>query len=349
MVQRPKGTILFVEDSEMIRQIVQVGLGERGYKVVSVPTGEEAFGALRLVLPDLVLLDINLPDIDGYVVCKRIKADPLSHHIPVVMATSLEETGFEIMAIEAGADDFVSKPIDPVVLDARINMLLRRVRRERFANPLTGLPSDVIVEQRIGTAFESGAPFAVCPVDIDDFKAFNDRYGYPRGDEVLAHTARIVADAADYRGKVGAMLDEGDDSVLVGHLGGDNFVYVCPARRAHKIAERIVDAFDATILEHYDEEDAERGHFVLTDRRGDEHEIGPLSISVAIVSTEHRTFWSPLEMLDTADEMKAYAKTQEGSIVVEDRRGRDGGERGQGAAEPGAESGSEAPPADEGD
>ena len=141
-MQRPKGTILFVEDSETVRQIVSVGLNERGYKVVTVETGGEAFGAMPLVRPDLVLLDINLPDIDGYAVCKQIKGDPMSHHVPVVIVTSLDQTGFEIMAIEAGADDFVSKPVDPVVLDARINMIIRRSRRQRFANPLTGLPGN---------------------------------------------------------------------------------------------------------------------------------------------------------------------------------------------------------------
>jgi diguanylate cyclase (GGDEF)-like protein len=325
-VQRPKGKILFVEDSETIRQIVTVGLGERGYEVATVESGEEAFGAMRLVAPDLVLLDINLPDMTGYEVCKRIKADPLSHHVPVIMATSLDQTGFEIMAIEAGADDFVSKPIDPVVLDARINMILRRIRRERFANPLTGLPGDVIVEQRVASAFESGAEFALCHVDIDHFKTYNDQYGYPRGDDLLARTARIVADAAGYMGKVG-VADDGVDSegVLVGHLGGDDFVYVCPAEQAQTIGDKIVETFDAAVPEWYDQEDRERGYITLTDRRGEERRFEFLSISVVIVSTARRTFWSPLEMVDTAGELKAYAKSLEGSVVVEDRRGTSDG------------------------
>lgn len=320
-MQRPKGTILFVEDSETIRQIVSVGLGERGYDVVTVETGEEAFGAMRLVTPDLVLLDINLPDMDGYAVCKRIKADPLSHHVPVIMATSLEETGFEIMAIEAGADDFVSKPIDPVVLDARINMIIRRVRRQRFANPLTGLPGGVIIEQRVASDFEAGHPFALCHVDIDKFKTFNDRYGYPRGDELLAHTAKLVTDAAGYSGKVGAAGDQHDpDAVLVGHLGGDDYVYVAPSSKARKIGETIVERFDATVPDFYEEKDRDRGGVTVANRRGEDKFHPIVTISVAIVATEKRTFWSPLEVADTAAELKAYAKTLEGSVVVEDRR-----------------------------
>jgi diguanylate cyclase (GGDEF)-like protein len=324
-MQRPKGKILFVEDTETVRRIVAVGLGERGYEVVTVGTGEEALGAIQLVKPDLVLLDINLPDMNGYQVCKRIKADPLCHHIPVVMLTSLEEIGFEVMALEAGADDFVSKPVDPVVLDARMNMIIRRSRRQRFANPLTGLPGNVVVEQRIASLFESGRPFALGHVDIDDFKSFNDRYGYQRGDDVLAATASLVSQATGYTRKVGSVPADDDEGVLVGHLGSDDFVYLCEAERAQRIGKQIVEAFDAMVLEHYDEEDRERGFVVLTDRRGEEHEIPLLSVSVSIVSTARRTFWSPLEMSDVAGELKAFASQKPGSVVVVDRREQDAG------------------------
>jgi diguanylate cyclase (GGDEF)-like protein len=326
-MQRPSGKILLVEDTETVRQIIAVGLGERGYEVVAVPAAEEAYGALPLVNPDIILLDINLPEIDGYTVCKRIKSDPLTHHIPVIKITSLEETGFEIMAIEAGADDFVTKPIDPVVLDARINMIIRRVRRQRFANPLTGLPGGVVVDQRLTVAFESGEPFAVCHVDIDEFKAFNDHYGYARGDDLLAAVARIVSEAAGYSRRPVLMPDESsDEGVLVGHIGGDDFVYICAADRAEPIAKRIIERFKAKVPEFYDEEDRERGYLVTEDRRGEEHHHGILSVSVIIVSTADRTFWSPLEITDTAAELKAHAKSLEGSVVVVDRRRRDEGE-----------------------
>jgi GGDEF domain-containing protein len=116
--------------------------------------------------------------------------------------------------------------------------------------------------------------------------------------------------------------------VLVGHHGGDDFVYVCEASQARPIAEKIIAAFDEEILEHYDDEDRERGYMVLTDRMGNEKKHTPLTVSVVIVSTDRRTYWSPLEMADIAAELKAYAKTLDGSVVVEDRREESDGTQG---------------------
>lgn len=320
-MQRPKGTVLLVEDTETVSRIVSSTMRERGYKVVTVASGEEAFGAVQLSKPDLILLDINLPDMDGYQICKRLKADPLFHHVPVVMVTSMDQTGFEIMALEAGADDFVHKPIDPVVLDARMNMIISRSRRERFANPLSGLPGGVLVEQRVASAFESGKPFALVSFDIDYFKRFNDRYGYPRGDEVLLRLAGILTEAAGFSCALNAAPTATDpDSVLVGHVSADDFVCVCPPEKARSIAERVVEEFDAVVGKYYDEEDRERGSIRVKNRKGEDEEYPLMSLSVVIVSSADRTYWSPLEMMDTAAELKAYAKKQQGSVIVEDRR-----------------------------
>jgi DNA-binding response OmpR family regulator len=118
------GTILLVDDCETIRNVISRTLQDRGYRPMVAGSGAEALSTVKEASPDAVILDINLPDIDGYTVCKRIKCDPTTYRIPVLVLTDLEQSGFEVMAIDAGADDFVSKPPDPLVLDARLRMLI---------------------------------------------------------------------------------------------------------------------------------------------------------------------------------------------------------------------------------
>jgi PleD family two-component response regulator len=307
-----KGTVLIVEDSQTLRQMTQMTLEERGYTVITANDGVGALRALAEAIPDIVVLDINLPDIDGFEVCKRIKADPRTRYVPVIMATGLGRSGFEVMSIESGADDFIAKPIDPLVLDARIEMVIRRMRRERFANALTGLPSNALTEERLGFLLARRKPFSVIFFDIDDFRAFNSRYGHARGDLLIRHLAEIVLEAVNF-----AECEDG----FVGHLGGDDFVVTCDPDKADEIARTATAAFDSSILDFYEDEDREDGGFVITDRAGEKLRYGPLALSAAVVPVVERFPGSVIELMDEGHDLLLYAKQQPGSYVAVERRG----------------------------
>ncbi len=306
-----KSTILIVEDSQTLRQMMRMTLEERGYEIIEAADGVSALEALAERIPDAIVLDINLPDIDGFELCKRIKAGPRGRNIPVIMATGLGRSGFEVMAIESGADDFVAKPVDPLVLDARIEMVIRRMRRERFANALTGLPANALTEERLAFLLARAKPFAVGLVDIDRFQAFNRRYGYQRGDLLLRHVAQLVVEAVNYAG---------DTDTFVGHLGADDFLFTTTPESAKVAADEIVRAFDLTILDFYEDEDREERGFTLTNRLGEKVRYGPLTVSVALLPVLAPFPESVVELMDHLTDLLKLAKGDERSAVAIERR-----------------------------
>jgi diguanylate cyclase (GGDEF)-like protein len=305
--------ILIVEDSATLRQMITMALQERGYHVTGAPDGITGLHALAESPPDAILLDLNLPDIDGFELCKRMKAEPRSHNIPVLVMTSLGESGFEIMAIEAGADDFIAKPVDPLVLDARIQMIIRRMRRERFANALTGLPANALTEERIAFQLTRHQPFGIVFLDIDGFKAFNKRYGFSRGDLVLRHLAELILESLRF---------SGCEEPFTGHMGADDFVVICEPEKAEHVAREVVKAFDMSVMDYFEDEDREQGYFTLGSRFGTAVKHGPMTISAAVIVLGEEVPDSVIALTDVGHELLEHARTQPGSTVMVERRSR---------------------------
>lgn len=310
-----KCNVLIIEDSATLRQMVTMSLEERGYRVWGAPDGITALHSLTEHVPDAIILDLNLPDIDGFELCKRMKSAPGSHDIPVLVMTGLDQPGFEIMAIEAGADDFIAKPVDPLVLDARIEMVVRRMRRERFANALTGLPSNALTEERLAFMLARRRPFAAVFIDIDDFKPFNRRYGYARGDLLLRHVSELVIESVHFAGC---------EEPFIGHMGADDFVVICEPEHAEAVANEIAKAFDLSVMDFYEDEDRERGYFVLANRAGDLTHYGPLTLSIGIVPVIDSFPDSVITLTDAGAELRQYARSREGSSVMTERRAEPG-------------------------
>lgn len=306
-----KGNVLIVEDSLTLQQMITMALETRGYAVEGVSDGVSALRLLSEWLPDAILLDLNLPDIDGFELCKRIKRDPKTRNIPVLVMTGMDQPGFEIMAIEAGADDFIAKPVDPLVLEARLEMVVRRMRKERFENALTGLPANALTEERLEFLLGRNKPFAVLFIDIDDFKPFNRRYGFARGDLLLRHVASLILEALKF---------EGCEDTFVGHLGADDFVVTCDPEHAERVANHITQSFDMDVLDFYEDEDRDNGYFVYTDRSGEMMNKGPLTISVGLVPLTDEFPNSVITVTDIGMELRHYAEDLPGSNVIVERR-----------------------------
>jgi diguanylate cyclase (GGDEF)-like protein len=307
----PKPRILIVDDDPDILDVLEITLAEEDYEILKAHNGEEAMQVIKSKPLDLVLLDYQMPKMNGRQVCSEVKKDLLLQHLPVIMVTGKGELDDKIGGINAGADDYIVKPFEPKELLARIHMILRRTQRDLEANPLTRLPGNVAILNELSNRLENKALFAVCYLDLDKFKAYNDTYGFEHGDEVIRETARILLRVTKGMGKP-------DD--FVGHIGGDDFVIVTAAESAEKISQKVIDDFEKTSPTFYNETDRKNGFIIAKDRQGNEQKVPLLSVSIGIVSNEFRKIDHVAQIGEIGAELKSYAKSLERSNFVKDKR-----------------------------
>jgi diguanylate cyclase (GGDEF)-like protein len=304
-------TILVVDDEEDIAHLVAMNLSDEGYECHLAHRGDTAVDLALKLRPDLIVLDLMLPGVDGVEVCRQLRKDPRTTTTSIIMLTARNLPSDRIAGLEAGADDYVDKPFDVDELLARVTGRLRRARQLRQTSPLTGLPGNFEIEQQLDVLISDDDPFALLHADLDSFKAYNDHYGFLRGDRAIVLTARVIG---------WAVADHGSPSSFVGHIGGDDFAIVCPPESAREIADAIVRTFDEQVPNLYDPDDRERGFIEVADRNGTATRYPFLTVSIGIASTEVRPISSPAEAAAIAVEMKRFAKSAGGSIWAMDRR-----------------------------
>jgi diguanylate cyclase (GGDEF)-like protein len=303
--------ILIADDDPDIRDILKLTLQEENYEVIEAKDGEEGLKIIRSKPLDLVLLDYKMPKMDGRQLCNLIKKDLLLQHLPIIMVTGKGEVSDKIDGIDAGADDYIVKPFEPKELLARIRMVLRRTQRDLEANPLTRLPGNVAILNELSNCIDRKNQFAVCYVDLDKFKAYNDKYGFEHGDEVIRETARIL---------LGATKEFGNPDDFVGHIGGDDFVIITTPDVSDKICEKVIHDFDNISPSFYNEEDRQNGFIIGYDRQSKIHRIQLLSVSIGVVTNELRQITHVAEIGEIGAELKKLAKSEERSNYVKDKR-----------------------------
>ncbi len=304
--------ILVVDDEPDIRDILRLTLEAEGYEVHEATNGQEAMTLVHRLNPHLVLLDFKMPILDGQQVCQRMKKDILLQHLPLIMLTSRGEVTDKVQGIDAGADDYLVKPFEPSELVARVRMILRRTARALDANPLTKLPGNVSILEELQGRLEQGQPLAVCYLDLDNFKAFNDTYGFEQGDELIKAVARIL---------LLAMREYGTPEDFLGHIGGDDFVLVTTPSLAEKLCQRITTDVATTAPRFYNAADRKRGFIEAQDRDRKVRHFPLLTISIAVVTNVHRSLRHVAEIAQIGAELKEWVKRQGGNRWVVDRRG----------------------------
>lgn len=322
-----RGRILMVDDEEDIRRPLASYLNEQGYGVFELGEGSATLEAARYWEPDLLLLDLRLPDAYGLDLLRALKEDWRTSAIPVILLSAEQRPEEKARAFQLAADDYVTKPYSVVELVARIEAVMRRKETELSTSPSTRLPGNIAIERVLRQRIAAGAPFAVCYADLDNFKPYNDYYGFLKGDGVIHQVARIIVEAVRQQGGV-------DD--FVGHIGGDDFVVVTAPERAEAICRRIVDEFGQVIPLYYDSETRARGYIVTPDRQGRQTQFPLMTITLVIITNERRAIEHPGQVGDIAAELKHKAKSMPGSTILRDRRG-----------EPQLGSSAQAPQADE--
>lgn len=305
------GLRLVVADDQLeLLALMKEALEFEGHQVRTAADGQEALDLIRADPPDVAIIDLWMPLKDGFQVCAELKSDPILKYLPVIILSAAGTRDNKIHGLDLGADDFVTKPIDLAELSARIRMITKRTRQDLDANPLTRLPGNVSIQARITEGVVSGRPLAVLYLDLDNFKAYNDAYGFDAGDQVIRRTGQIIL------GRTMA-VGRGD---FVGHIGGDDFIVVTVPERMEEIAKAVIEEFDRTAPSFYREEDARRGKIVAQDRQGKTVEYPLLSISIGICHNRIRPLSSYGQVSQLGAELKKFAKKDPGSRFVVDRR-----------------------------
>ncbi|MFH1360690.1 MAG: response regulator [Candidatus Omnitrophota bacterium] len=305
-----KEKILTIDDDPDILDVLSLTLSDV-YDVIQANNGKEGLELAKSKPPSLIIVDYKMPVMDGRKFCQEVKKDILLQHIPIIMLTGKKEVEDKVSGINAGADDYVVKPFEPNELLARIKMILRRTERSLDANPLTHLPGNVTIMEELQRSIDEKKIFAVGYVDLDKFKAYNDKYGFEHGDEVIRETARIL---------IKSVRAKGNPEAFIGHIGGDDFVFIADDDKADAICQDIIQEFDNSAANFYNEKDKNNKYILTKDRQGNAVRIGFLSVSIGIVSNAVQKISHIAQVGEIGAELKKYAKSQEGSAFVRDKR-----------------------------
>lgn len=304
---RLREKILIVDDIRLHRDRAAEILARRGYATVQAESGTRALDMVISESPDLVILDAYMPDVDGLDVVQRLKADPFTHHIPVLVFTGDTSKAFEIQSLQGGADGFVRKSFDPEELVAQVEALLRR--NYQF-NPLTKLPAAPYLHRQINARLAQNQPTAVIYADIDHFRPFNQLYGHLTGDQVLQQFARFMVETLPAR------------SAFVAHLGGDDFIAVLPPETAETFAQTLVEQYRTLRDGFYSPDDVARNYILVEGRRGELKQTPLMTLSVALVTNERRVLTNYIQVSDLLADVMRFLKAQGGGNWARDRRTR---------------------------
>ena len=305
-----RAAVLIVDDDPATCAALAERLADDGIVSDSVHDGLTAVQRAIAIRPQLIVLDLALPELSGDQVFERLQADHRTRYTPVVFLTGSTLRDEKVRHLRAGADDYVTKPFDLEELAARVHTALRRLRTLGGLNPLSGLPGNTAIYEEITGRLRAGERFACLYLDIDNFKSFNDRYGFTRGDTLIAALAEAI---------FGAVAESGDDAFL-GHIGGDDFVVLCAADDAVALAEEIVARFGVRSRQLHDAGDIAAGGYEAPNRRGLRSRWPFASVSVGIALSDARAFTTAAALAQAAAEMKSVAKRQIERRVALDRR-----------------------------
>jgi len=286
--------LLIVEDDLDISNMLKIYFTGLGYAVDAAVRGSEALEKTKQALPHLIVLDIMLPDIDGYEVCRTLRTSTRTSHIPVIFLTQKDERSDRLQGLELGADDYITKPFDIEELKLRVQGAIRRSERESLTDPRSGLPAGRLIEEQLRKIIrETG--WAYMDVRLIYFGAFTDVYGFVTGDDVLRSTAMLIGDALD---ELGSPTD------FVGHAGGDNFVIITKEESAGPLRDWLKRRFADQVQTHYNFMDRAQGYILAPVSDGKTEQVPLMRLAVGIVSPSQQSFADIREITELAAEAR---------------------------------------------
>jgi diguanylate cyclase (GGDEF)-like protein len=289
-----KARLLIVEDDSDIANMLRIFFGGQNYEVETAGRGAEALEKTRQNLPHLIVLDIMLPDIDGFEVCRVLRTHTRTSHVPIIFLTQKDERSDKLQGLELGADDYITKPFDIDELRLRVQRAIARSEQQSLTDPRSGLPSGRLIEEQLRKVIRT-SDWAFMDIRINHFDAFKDVYGFVAGDDVLRFAGMLMGEVVDAKGSI---------SDFIGHAGGDNFVIITAQANAAAIAQALQSRFQQESLSHYSFMDREQG-YVLTHGPAGEPVQNPLmSLAIGVVSPAEYDFADIREITELAAEAR---------------------------------------------
>ncbi len=289
-----KHRLLIVEDDSDTSNMLRVYFAGQGYQVLVASRGSVALEKTRQNLPHLIILDIMLPDIDGYEVCRKLRMNTRTGHIPVIFLTQKNERGDRLQALELGADDYITKPFDIEELKLRVQNVIARAERERLTDLRTGLPSGHLIEDHLRRIMHSD-DWALMDIRINHYQSFKEKYGFVAADDVLRLTAALLNEVIDERGTP-------DD--FIGHAGGDNFIVISTKESVLEIRDEVKARFGEEILVHYSSIDREQGYMAMMNDSGEHENVPLMNSAIGVISATDYQFADIREITERAVEAR---------------------------------------------
>jgi DNA-binding response OmpR family regulator len=292
-----KARLLIVEDDTDISNMLRIYFTGQNFEVDTALRGSDALEKTRSNLPHLIVLDIMLPDIDGFEVCRILRTNTRTSHVPIIFLTQKDERSDKLQGLELGADDYITKPFDIEELKLRVQRAITRSEQQSLTDPRSGLPSGRLIEEQLRRIIRLDG-WAFMDIRIKNFEAFKDVYGFVAGDDVLRFTAMLIGEVVDEHGTL---------NDFIGHAGGDNYIVITTEQAVAAIRKRLKERFDEEVLSHYSFMDREQGFIITVGADGKETKAPLMTLAIGDVSPSQHEFSDIREITEMASELRRQA------------------------------------------
>ena len=282
---------------------------DKHYKFVSVNT--DSIDVALKNIPSLIVINEDAVDVDVVKLCRKIRKDENNMITPVIVVSSNSSRMHRMEILNEAVEYFIKKPVDEGYLYYTVKNLTRLLAINRRVSPLTGLPGNVQIQAELKKHLMKQEEFSVMYLDLDNFKAYNDEYGFLKGDEVIKYTANVITKC---------IHNDFNQIGFVGHIGGDDFIAIVPYKDTEALCQQIIARFDKGIKSFYNEADIENGYIEIANRKGIVEQFPLVSISIAVVVADKNRFDNILEIGDVSAQVKHAVKSVLGSSYAIDRR-----------------------------
>lgn len=294
------GRILVVEDDFDISNMLQLYFKSQGYEVYVAPRGGVALEMTRQKMPNVIVLDIMLPDIDGYEVCRQLRTNLRTSHIPIIFLTQKDERSDKIHGLELGADDYITKPFDVEELRLRVRNTIKSAEIASLTSPSTGLASGRLIEQQLREIMRR-QDWGVLYIGINGLDTFNEVYGFVAGEEVLRFSGMLLNDIIDELGTT-------DD--FIGHIGGDDFIVITRKELIEPLRDEIINRFDENVGTHYDFMTRMQGYLIVKNTENEEVQMPLMTLQIGGLSADDGPFTDIREITEAAAEARRHASAK---------------------------------------
>jgi PleD family two-component response regulator len=293
-----KARLLIVEDDIDISNMLRIYFTGQTYEVDTALRGSDALEKTRQNLPHLIVLDIMLPDIDGFEVCRILRTNMRTSHVPIIFLTQKDERSDKLQGLELGADDYITKPFDIEELKLRVQRAITRAEQQSLTDPRSGLPSGRLIEEQLRRIIRLDG-WAYLDIRLIGFEAFKEVYGFVAGDDVLRFTAMLLGEVVD---------ELGTPNDFIGHAGGDSFIVITTEQAAPLIQKKVKERFSEEVLSHYNFLDREQGFIITTSPDGKQEKAPLMTLSIGQVSPSQYEFADIREITEMAAEARRQNK-----------------------------------------